>query len=234
MNINDLPPGEPIKQPEVHVKRKASPLQQRDVKRASTNIGGRANAVKVPTQSSGTERTQFMEKMQKSESVLKERFRTPGKFPKPSTEEQVTAAKDEDVVILHRGMGGKLLAHLAKDPKTFTLSNEAPNPNIGKPTDEEARAQVGEQASLPELTSNPKIAEAFGRDNFVVAIAIKKKYLRKGSGSEGGWIFKREAPIVDFLWKEGPSAQFKKFEPKDQEKQIANTFIKNIARQQGA
>ncbi|MEV7418366.1 DUF4765 family protein [Streptomyces sp. NPDC089919] len=75
-----------------------------------------------------------------------------------------------------------------------------------RPTEQQARDQVGEKESpdLVEFTSRAEIALQFagrGKGNYVVAVEIEARYLEKGSVAEGGWVCRATAP-VKVLWKQ--------------------------------
>jgi hypothetical protein len=76
-----------------------------------------------------------------------------------------------------------------------SAGGEEVNEDSPKPTEEEAKAQVGEIASLPEFTNNTTVLAGFGTNNFRVAFKIKDKYLTDGSKTENGFICSKKAPV---------------------------------------
>ncbi|MEV6718018.1 DUF4765 family protein [Lentzea sp. NPDC051208] len=109
-----------------------------------------------------------------------------------SPEGRVKMAKPDDDVVLARGVNERQLQHC------LTHSS---SPDTVAPTEREARAQVGEYVfgDLVEFTTNPAVAVRFStrsasEKKYVIVVRIKRKYLAKGSVSEGGWICRNDAP----------------------------------------
>lgn len=103
---------------------------------------------------------------------------------------------DETTVTVWRGTWSDRVEDIA-DNKTAGGLNT--NPDVGRPTREEALQQVEQGRILAEYTSNISVADRFSRGYFAVAIDVKVKYLRKGSESEEGWVMYHDAP-VDVLY----------------------------------
>lgn len=61
---------------------------------------------------------------------------------------------------------------------------------VGPPSEEEVKDQVGERGRLPEFTYDKSVAEGFGTDAYVAVFKIDNKYLVKGSGVESGVVCK--------------------------------------------
>ncbi|TMC07849.1 MAG: DUF4765 family protein [Chloroflexi bacterium] len=117
----------------------------------------------------------------------------------PDTENVVTNAQAGTTVWLWRGT---TIAAANAMQAAMSAGGVPPNPGTVAPTDAQARRQVGGYSipgfnpndRLPEFTTNGnqgylRVSEA------IVAVAIDKQYLLKGSGSEGGWVVNRDAPI---------------------------------------
>ncbi len=110
--------------------------------------------------------------------------------------------ESEDTVIVWRGLNASQLQNIIKHNSAGGLPAD---PDAAKPTEGQARAQVGEAASFPEFTLDPGIAEQFGTSNFVAVLEINKKYLTEGSGVEAGLIARKDAPVTLLAWKFGRS-----------------------------
>lgn len=80
---------------------------------------------------------------------------------------------------------------------------EEANPNAERPSEREAKDQVGEIGRLPEFTNLLDIAENFGTEGYVCLFEIESKYLTRGSGTEKGWISHNDAPMKLIGWKMG-------------------------------
>lgn len=109
-----------------------------------------------------------------------------------SPEGRVKLAKPDDDLVLARGVNERQL------PLCLTHPSDA---ETTAPSDKEAMAQVGEHVfgELVEFTTNAAIAVQFStrsaaEKKYVIVVRIKRRYLTKGSGSEGGWICRKEAP----------------------------------------
>ena len=130
---------------------------------------------------------------------------TKGDFPGfegPYTEHQIQQAARDEMVILWRGTNVQNATAIG----TNLTAGGAGSANLscGSPTEEEARMQVGGYSGYgyrkqPEYTTNYKIAQQFAR-GAIICIWIKKMYLTKGSGSEGGWIAYPNAPLEQIYW----------------------------------
>lgn len=86
------------------------------------------------------------------------------------------------------------------------------NPATTPPTEEEANGYVGSDEHFPnpymeelnnniptlvEYTTDQRIAFSYGISRGgVIKISIEKRYCTKGSGSENGYIIRRDAPVV--------------------------------------
>lgn len=102
--------------------------------------------------------------------------------------------------ILYRGCNARQLALII----VFgSAGGNAVDYNIRKPTDEEARRQVGELDRLPEFTKNISNASSFSVDAYYIAVKIKQKYLTQGSVSENGLVALPEAPVEIIAIKHG-------------------------------
>lgn len=110
--------------------------------------------------------------------------------------------QDDDVVLL-RGCSEAQLKNLAMQA---TAGGVEVNATIERPSEQDASDQVAEKIRLPEFTSHEGTSQAFGTNNFVIAIKINTRYLTQGSKSfESGWIANPSAPIELLAWKEGRS-----------------------------
>ncbi|MGC2635832.1 MAG: DUF4765 family protein [Acidobacteriaceae bacterium] len=116
--------------------------------------------------------------------------------PKVFTEEDVKKAADDDEVFVLRG---SRLDSAKRMYETGCVRGDKPDPNCGRPTEEEVISQVGgpqsgkEHFKFPEFTTEWHWAQTYAT-NCIVMIAIKKKYLTKGSVSECGWVCYDAAP----------------------------------------
>ncbi|AKT38225.1 uncharacterized protein CMC5_023680 [Chondromyces crocatus] len=107
-----------------------------------------------------------------------------------SSESEVEAASGDDTVTLGRGCNSIQLN---------ALRGRVGDDATTAPTDMEARMQVGEVpvfGELIEFTTDPAVARRFGTGGYVITVKIQKKYLTKGSVSEGGWICRKHAPFT--------------------------------------
>ncbi|MCA9619089.1 MAG: DUF4765 family protein [Myxococcales bacterium] len=97
--------------------------------------------------------------------------------------------------------GPEEVVHLARGCNAYQLGvarGHASDAHTTAPSEEEARAQVGEMpcfGKLIEFTTDEDVARRFGTGGYVIGIAIKRKYLTKGSVSEAGWICRDSAPF---------------------------------------
>lgn len=83
--------------------------------------------------------------------------------------------------------------------KNMSAGGATADPSVGKPTEAEAQAQVGEYGRLPEYTESESVANGFAsQGGFVIKVKILQKYVTKGSGSESGWVAYDNAPIESF------------------------------------
>ena len=130
-------------------------------------------------------------------------------FP-PSKEEDVVSAKPDDVVCLCRGCRPETGERLAKSMTAGGYDTSGtPGLEPYAPSEEEAVRQViGGSGSgffksnlprLPEFTTSIHLAQTYS-SGAIVCIAIKRKFLTKGSVSECGWIARHEAPLVKVAW----------------------------------
>jgi len=130
-----------------------------------------------------------------------------------STEEQVAAAGADDTVILCRGTVVDTANKVKANKSAGGVKADA---NCGAPSEDLAKLQVGGfQTELlkklkityeefvknkpPEYSTDEKKAKGFA-SGALLYVAIKKKYLTKGSGSEDGWIALPQAPLVNADW----------------------------------
>ncbi|MGH9626749.1 MAG: DUF4765 family protein [Bryobacteraceae bacterium] len=125
----------------------------------------------------------------------------------PWSEAQVEAAAPDTLVILWRGT---TYSRLNKMVQMNSLSGEAsPNPDAVPPEQASVNSQVGTNVpgqvriKLPEFTTAAHVAAGYGRGGVILIAAIKKKYLAKASGSEGGWAASNDAPFEHLLWVPG-------------------------------
>lgn len=130
------------------------------------------------------------------EAVLKETNKDLPKVPRVQTGESMT---------LYRGCRPDQLAKMLVAGSAGGLPV---NPNTGKPTENAAVMQVGERESIPEFTSSSGVSKSFGKANIVIAVSIKKSYLRQGSGVECGMVCNPDAPIKLLAWRPGAKFDF--------------------------
>lgn len=109
--------------------------------------------------------------------------------------------RNVDILVLWRGLTPQHLIGIIKNGSAGGI--EPAVKGTKAPTEKEAIAQVGELATLPEFTINSQIARSFGRGNVVAAFKIHKRYLTKGSCTEGGYVSLRQAPIQLLGWQPG-------------------------------
>ena len=126
-------------------------------------------------------------------------------LPPPTNVATVQNAGPDTIVILWRGISFRRLAKMITEG---SLSGNVPaNADALPPGESDAKSQVGtfqlNQVKLPEFTTKQTVAVGFGRGGAVVVIAVKRKYLTKGSGSEGGWVGSNDTPFEHLLWKPG-------------------------------
>ena len=133
---------------------------------------------------------------QKNHNALKDKIQQKLQIPKM----QNSLNKDDPTIIVWRGMSINELEEIVRLGSIGKKANE----KISPPTEDQAKAQVGEmlEQSLPEFTVNPKIAEAFARgpDAIVGCFAIKARYLTPGSFVESGVVCNKGAPIELIGW----------------------------------
>jgi len=126
---------------------------------------------------------------------------------KPPTEEnKVKTASPEDVVTLWRGTRPETAQRIfsTRTAGGYDVSG-TPGLEPGAPTEEQAIAQVvgasgqgfTKGTRLPEYTTSEHWAKNYA-NGAIVCIDIRRKFLTKGSGSEGGWVMFPEAPIQAF------------------------------------
>jgi hypothetical protein len=121
----------------------------------------------------------------------------------PTKEDAVAPAGPETDVYLLRG---SRLETAQRMFETGCVRASAPNPDCGAPTEEQIIKQVGGYQGgqvaekLPEFTTSGHWAEVYAT-NCIIFIRIKRKYLAKGSVSEGGWVCFPEAPcqLIGFM-----------------------------------
>lgn len=128
-------------------------------------------------------------------------------FEPPASEIDVTQAVDEDVLVLWRGANVQQATEVGRNRTAGGAAGGAAADD--KPTDTEARNQVAEFASgrIVEYTTKWNVAWGFAGGNSsppgsgaIVCIHIRKKYLRKGSGTESGWVIYSWAPLEKVRW----------------------------------
>ncbi len=116
-----------------------------------------------------------------------------------TTEDVVKNASDDEVLYLLRG---SRMVSAAKMKEKGCARGDVADANCGRPTEQEATSQVGgskagesltEHKKFPEFTTSMFWAQSYATD-CIVLVAIQKKYLTKGSGSEDGWICYDAAP----------------------------------------
>jgi hypothetical protein len=101
-------------------------------------------------------------------------------------------------VTLVRGISKKSLENMQS---YGCASGNKKDPNIRRPSNEEAKLQagrfiVGETVKkLPEFTTNLSVAKGFSRGHFLVFVDIDSKYLTQCSVAESGWCCLPEAPV---------------------------------------
>lgn len=131
------------------------------------------------------------------------------KFPPPVGEKWLAKVKDgEQIVTLWRG-GWVGLVDALKDE--MSAGGLTADDDVKAPSDDDVKKQVGgsqpgvKTLKVPEFTTNPTVAWSFSgtKDSCLIAIAIKRKYLTKGSVVEGGWCCHGSAPIVGIDIHEG-------------------------------
>lgn len=108
----------------------------------------------------------------------------------------------EKIVVLWRGCRADKLVKMVEN---HSAGGVPFNKDAEAPTEAQAKDQVGELASFPEFTADPRIAQQFSKGIVVAAFAIPKRYLAKGSRSESGFICKADAPVRLIAWEEGPA-----------------------------
>ncbi|MFY0635069.1 MAG: DUF4765 family protein [Vannielia sp.] len=119
-----------------------------------------------------------------------------------SAESTVSSAKPEDLVLLVRGTG---MHRVTAVQKAMSANGDEANEDTPAPDESAVVSQVGGSQSgvtrtkLPEYTTRVDIAENFAK-GAILCIAVRRKYLTKGSGTEGGWAVLGTAPVegVDF------------------------------------
>jgi hypothetical protein len=103
--------------------------------------------------------------------------------------------------LLYQGTG---MDKIAKIIRNRSAGGAAPNPNCGKPTDEEGReqakgnhGQANPCQGMVEYSTDKSKATGFGRRQGceLVVVRMKAKYLQLGSGSESGFCCYESAPI---------------------------------------
>lgn len=102
--------------------------------------------------------------------------------------------------ILYRGCTTEQLIAMAS---TGSAGGVAAKEDTPKPTEMEARLQVGELASFSEFTTDLDIARRFGTNNYVIAVKINVNYLTRGSVTEKGHICNKSAPVELLAWEKG-------------------------------
>jgi len=106
-----------------------------------------------------------------------------------SREKEVAEARPDTEVILARGCNKMQLTE---------LQSRLADASTTAPSEEEACKQVGEMpvfGSLIEFTTDQGVATRFATGGYIVVVKIARRYLTKGSVSEGGWICKSAAPF---------------------------------------
>lgn len=141
---------------------------------------------------------------EKSSSASKSK----GGIPDPSTEQAVAAAGAEDIVILWRGTVPDTARRIARfNTADGYDTSGTPGLEPAAPTEEEALTQVMGMSApkprtlpkFPEYTTDPAVARQYA-GGAIVCVAIKRKFLTKGSVSEKGWVALHEAPLVGVQW----------------------------------
>lgn len=129
--------------------------------------------------------------------------KTPSMFRgKASSESTVASADPEDVVLVVRGTGihRKDAISAAKSANGDPADPETPAPGEAGVISQVGGSQQGKtRTKVPEYTTRVDIAENFAH-GAIIGVAIKRKYLTKGSGTEGGWAVNGSAPIEEMVW----------------------------------
>lgn len=116
------------------------------------------------------------------------------RLSRPESESVVEAAVTEGRaidVILWRGTSGVCVRDMEVHK---CASGTVCSPDVGRPTDAQAREQVGKGGKLPEFTTSNGLS-GYSFLHWLVVVRINTKYLARGSGSENGWVCLPEAPI---------------------------------------
>lgn len=126
-------------------------------------------------------------------------------LPPMSTEAEVSGAGAEEFVRLWRGTN---VGRAESIQSKRTAGGSDVDIDCGTPTEADILAAVGGRQPgqgtttrkvTVEYTTNERIAKHFAA-GAIVCINIKKKYLTKGSGTEGGWCVYPSAPIMGAEW----------------------------------
>ncbi|MDX1607550.1 MAG: DUF4765 family protein [Candidatus Competibacterales bacterium] len=136
-------------------------------------------------------------------------------LPPPTSEKTVEQSGPDAVVCLWRGTRPET-ARRVEQTKTAGGYDTSQTPGLvpRAPSEEEVVAQVagasmgGTQAvkRLPEYTTSQFWARNYAT-GAILCIAIKRKFLTKGSVSEGGWVMYPEAPVEGAIWENYTSAK---------------------------
>jgi len=145
------------------------------------------------------------------ERLLKEEYSLP--YPSISSEGQIIAAAPDDFVILARGCNS--IEQLNNILKNSSAGGGSLNRSVTAPSEESAISDVAfegvpwkvsgakqaarRQVPRIEFTTNVGVLRSFADRGGAIVVKIQKKYLAKGSGSEGGWISDVSAPVA-VLW----------------------------------
>jgi hypothetical protein len=127
----------------------------------------------------------------------------------PTAENKVVSASPDEVVTLWRGTRPETAQriHATRTAGGYDTSL-TPGLEPGAPSEDAAIAQVvgasgqgfSGRTRLPEYTTSEHWAMNYA-NGAIVCIDIRRKFLTKGSGSEGGWVMFPEAPIEAFAAK---------------------------------
>lgn len=83
----------------------------------------------------------------------------------------------------------------------MSAGGQPPNPNCGRPSNDQAVSQVGgsqvgrPQQKLPEFTANIRKSMNWARRGGWLVVKIKAKYLTLGDVGQSGWVCFHNAPL---------------------------------------
>lgn len=125
----------------------------------------------------------------------------------PTPHQKNTLQKELDKIENGKNSGQKYLLvrgatfeRLVKMAYYRSAGNLPADANALPPSEEEAKAQVGEHGDSPEFTFILDKALAFAKRGVCLIVEVDGKYLTKGSVSEGGWVAAHSAPVSIKGW----------------------------------